>query len=310
MCVILDKAVGTKLTADALAALVKEGWMANPHGAGFVRVRDDKAAWAKGFMDAPALLAAIGKVAKDERLIVHLRYKTHGGAVPELTHPFLIATGKDHKAEDGELRRGESLLIHNGSIGISVADGESDTSLVAKKFAGQNFADPNAIAKARPVFERMGRVLVVAVSPKGKVVVSRFGHWMVDDDFPGIVFSNDYMFPHASRFSKTTASSDSVWAKARREADITPFRRIFTAPIQKAAGCLTFCNGGPAAQAALAFAPAPKPGDRARCGQCARITDGPSPELGICKAHNGLGEVVMRSAFVCSGKFKWNGVRS
>jgi len=129
MCVIIIKPEGKTIPAE----LLRSAWNQNPHGMGFAVWNGDKWEVQKGFMKLKDALKAIEPHNReDTRLIAHFRFATHGGRIPELTHPFPI-----------EFAEGRGWLFHNGVFDINMTgEDESDTSVFAK-----------AVSLMRPVFK-------------------------------------------------------------------------------------------------------------------------------------------------------------
>lgn len=83
----------------------------NPHGAGVAWEQDGEIRFIKGLDAADIFQLQEDKVLKYPYLL-HFRWATHGGKIPQLTHPFPLGP----RALMGELHGGcQSLLIHNGT---------------------------------------------------------------------------------------------------------------------------------------------------------------------------------------------------
>jgi hypothetical protein len=116
----------------------------NPHGAGFAYQHGDTLRIVRGLMTVTDLLRALDDEPIVYPALLHFRWATHGGQIPELTHPF--PTGV--QALMGELdTTSDQVLIHNGTwanysryiakivdatkLPHSVVEGQSDTAIAA-----------------------------------------------------------------------------------------------------------------------------------------------------------------------------------
>lgn len=113
MCVIASSPKGARQpSVDEL----KQMWDANPHGAGFMFVRNGAVHIRKGYMawrNFCEALAAEGFTAEDA-VVYHFRISTQGGVKPEMTHPFPLT----NKLPITEMTRVRCNLgiAHNGII--------------------------------------------------------------------------------------------------------------------------------------------------------------------------------------------------
>ena len=89
MCVICVKKKGVKLPSYED---IRDMWEANPHGAGFMFVRNEKVYIRKGFMTLEDFNKALSKenFTKDDVIVMHFRISTQAGVNPEMTHPFAL----------------------------------------------------------------------------------------------------------------------------------------------------------------------------------------------------------------------------
>lgn len=118
MCVILIGRVSEVLKIDLQSA-----WNCNPHGAGYaIQGKDRKVIVEKGIMTFPDLLSSLKSLDRREKIVLHLRYATHGKIDRSNCHPFKIG------------KTGE-VLFHNGvlsSFGVSGLNGLSDSADLAR----------------------------------------------------------------------------------------------------------------------------------------------------------------------------------
>lgn len=126
MCIIVVKPEGTLLSHKQLLHM----WSENPHGAGFMYSQDNKLVVVKGLMKFKDLFHAIREHGMLRKMVIHFRWKTHGSASPEMTHPFWLT--------DDNL-----AMVHNGVIGAvtnETTNTESDTAVFARKLR-EGYAD-------------------------------------------------------------------------------------------------------------------------------------------------------------------------
>lgn len=119
MCIIVVKPEGTLLGYKQLLHM----WSENPHGAGFMYAHENKLVVVKGLMKFKDLFHAIREHGMLRKMVIHFRWKTHGAASPEMTHPFWLVDDK-------------LAMVHNGVIGAvtnETTNTESDTAVFAKK---------------------------------------------------------------------------------------------------------------------------------------------------------------------------------
>lgn len=122
MCIIAIKNKGIDYPNDNI---IKNMFLSNKDGAGFMYTLDNKVYIKKGFMTLDAFNKAINELAttvnlKDIPMILHFRITTHGGTSSANTHPFPVTESK------GLLQKLESTtdlgMAHNGIIDIYQSD--------------------------------------------------------------------------------------------------------------------------------------------------------------------------------------------
>lgn len=128
MCVIAVKNSGVGFPKDDL---IKDMWDSNPHGAGFMYVKNNKVVIEKGFMKYEDLMRAIADLKKridivNTPVVMHFRITTHGGTSPQNTHPFPISSDEKYlRALDLTCSVG---MVHNGIINSVVVDKDAKMS--------------------------------------------------------------------------------------------------------------------------------------------------------------------------------------
>lgn len=128
MCIIVTKPAGEEFpTWETLEAC----WDNNPDGAGYMYNSDDgRVHWVKGFMTWLSFKKALrnlkNRINQNTTVVMHFRIQTHGGVIPECTHPFPMSDNLDDlKKLEGFTELG---LAHNGIInGRATDNGKSDT---------------------------------------------------------------------------------------------------------------------------------------------------------------------------------------
>lgn len=106
MCVAIVIPVGEEVVLPTLAEL-EEMEKGNPHGAGLGWVEDGRCHWHKG-LKAAEIHAALPFTPRPA--LVHFRFGTAGDKVPELTHPFPVAS----TCPVWLAGSAGALVIHNG----------------------------------------------------------------------------------------------------------------------------------------------------------------------------------------------------
>lgn len=116
MCIIAVKEKGYKLNEE----YVKNCFLHNSDGAGFMFVDNNKVHIEKGFFDVDKYIERLeelwdNKHLEEKNLVMHFRISTSGGISKETCHPFPI-TNKLKKLRKTEINCG-SGIVHNGIIG-------------------------------------------------------------------------------------------------------------------------------------------------------------------------------------------------
>ena len=122
MCIVVYKPVGKLMPSEET---LRQCFVRNPDGAGYMFPEDDKVVIKKGYMNFKALHQAVMKdyqrLGKDTPFVLHFRIQTQGGVNQECTHPFPISKNMvDLKQLDSESKFG---LAHNGIISLTSQSG-------------------------------------------------------------------------------------------------------------------------------------------------------------------------------------------
>lgn len=179
MCLIIDNVCGREIPR----ALVRDAAIGNPDGWGIMSTRRGRIHVARGW-GARDLSRAI-RARRDERIVVHLRWATHGTVNLGMTHPFVSPDAK-------------YALMHNGIIDIRQSDkSKSDTWHFATEILWPILAErpdvfdhaefPDALAELAGI----GNKLVVMRSD-GEVVRANES---AGTNWRGLWLSNGYSIP-------------------------------------------------------------------------------------------------------------------
>jgi hypothetical protein len=162
----------------------------NNDGAGIGWVDNGKAHWSKGH-SPDQIDALIDKLPRP--LLVHFRFATVGGSIPQLCHPFPVTPDMEEAPEGSA----DEILIHNGHWSDwddyykaytaefdNVPGGKwSDTRFAALMMARCKPEDRDSIAA-----EVGGKIATMVVGPDGLGDVSYWGSWTKEGD--GVYYSN------------------------------------------------------------------------------------------------------------------------
>lgn len=185
MCIITIKPAGNNISEDNLYNM----WVNNPHGAGMMYARDGKLHVLKGLMTYSQFIKAYRNV-RDEKLVIHFRWRTHGPMLKKLTHPFYVKNNVG--------------MVHNGVIPfLNVKRHESDTSTYARMLQDR-FQDPmkdlENISNRLDIMFEIGLSKLVFMAGDGNIFVlnGHMGHW--GDD--GCWYSNHSYNDHKTYDAK------------------------------------------------------------------------------------------------------------
>lgn len=190
MCVIIASPTGARLPDQAE---LREAWLRNPHGAGYMVARNNRVEIHKGFMVWPDFIRAIRDehLTPDDAVVYHFRIATQGGVNPWMTHPFPLSSHLDHmQALDINANVG---IAHNGIIPItssSKVTDYSDTALfvanILSKLIRSGKDITNAYVKAS-IEALIGTSRLAIMERSG--AITRIGKWYSSD---GLWYSNPY----------------------------------------------------------------------------------------------------------------------
>ena len=113
MCIIVAVPANTPMPS---ADTIRECFISNPDGAGFMYADGKKVHIRKGFMELADFMAAIEEeeIPTDTAVVMHFRIATHGKVQPSCCHPFPVSPNKDDlKATSVDARWG---VAHHGII--------------------------------------------------------------------------------------------------------------------------------------------------------------------------------------------------
>ena len=143
MCIIC---VSPKGVRQPSIATIHTMFNRNPHGAGYMCIRDGKVFISKGFMDEDTFIDVIRNehFTEKDAVVYHFRISTQAGVTPEMTHPFPLSRRRsDMKALDVFCRCG---VAHNGIIKLTsdVSNKEySDTAIFVTDYLADLIRKPS-----------------------------------------------------------------------------------------------------------------------------------------------------------------------
>ena len=203
MCII---AISPKNTPIPSYERREEMFFSNPDGAGFMFPRRGKVHIEKGFMDFQSMEARLDEIGKTVDLtatpiVFHYRIGTHGGNIPQNTHPFPVSHSR-HALRELTI---DTWLgcVHNGIIfSMKPRKGYSDTQeYIVQRISHfrKNFThDKKKLAR----IERETDSKLAFLSPDGEITT--VGDFIHDKD--GCLYSNRSYDPYRF-FSKYATSS-------------------------------------------------------------------------------------------------------
>lgn len=192
MCIIASSAIGIPLPADET---IDTMWAKNHDGAGLMYHKDGKVIIDKGYMKLSDFKAAIDRLKNEidtvnTAVVLHFRIGTHGGNIPENTHPFPVVSKepllkKLHTSCD-------IGMAHNGIItNVKPRNSISDTMeyvleyLAPLKAAVHKFNEQPVIQKL--IGDTINGSRMCFLTPDGKITY--VGNW-TSDEKTGIMYSN------------------------------------------------------------------------------------------------------------------------
>lgn len=165
----------------------------NPHGAGYMHVKNDRVIIHKGFMGCDEFLRQLEteNFTADDVVIYHFRISTQAGVNPEMTHPFPLSGVTDHlKALDVECACG---IAHNGVIHMTSVPGKtdmSDTALFVQKYVPHILRTPEDLRNPECMTilkELIGYSKLAILDQSG--YVATVGYFITEKD--GLMYSNN-----------------------------------------------------------------------------------------------------------------------
>lgn len=175
---------------------IRNMWVSNPHGAGYMYVRDGRVYIHKGFMELKDFLRTVKseEFTDDDVVVYHFRISTQAGVTPEMTHPFPLSPDlADMKELDLACSVG---IAHNGIIRLtSTKDAEySDTALFITEYL------PALIRDTADITDKRVKKTIKALADSKLVLLNEDGDVAIIGDFyanrDGLMFSNQSFLPH------------------------------------------------------------------------------------------------------------------
>lgn len=187
MCIIC---VSPKGIRQPSIATIRTMFRRNPHGAGYMCVRDGKVFISKGYMNEEAFVNVIRyeHFTSNDPVVYHFRISTQAGVNPEMTHPFPLSRRlSDMKALDVECRCG---VAHNGIIKLTTDPNNKEYSDTAV-FITEYLAD--LIRKPSDLKNKCMMKLVERLAGSKLAIMDASGFIALVGDFinsNGLLFSN------------------------------------------------------------------------------------------------------------------------
>ena len=215
MCIICVKPAKVDLPNDAI---LKNMWDSNPDGAGMMYVKDGRVIIEKGFMSFEVFQTKLEAVKSridvvQTPMVLHFRIGTHGGNIPENTHPFPITDSipalKKLKIE------APVGIAHNGIINIMPREKDiSDTmEYIASQLAPLRRGVPDFYKN-----KHLMQMVKNAVESK-MAFLTKDGEIFTIGDFiedKGVLYSNTSYkvsrIPYRSMFSRSCYSYGYDWS--------------------------------------------------------------------------------------------------
>jgi hypothetical protein len=189
MCIVIYKPANIEIPVQQL----RNSFVNNPHGAGFMWLEGDKVRGSKGYMSLDRLLKSLeglnflkdGKLNSEFDMVLHFRFATHGGISAGKCHPFPASKDED----DLHLLEWEHThgVAHNGIISNYAEKGLSDT----QGFIKQVLSDKELLTDLgnKTVLKLLANITVgskfIVFSPTNVILL---GSWLKDNE---VYYSND-----------------------------------------------------------------------------------------------------------------------
>jgi predicted glutamine amidotransferase len=182
---------------------IRDMWDTNPHGAGYMFVRNGNVEIRKGFMTLKDFMRSVQaeNFTDDDVVVYHFRISTQAGVTPEMTHPFPLSPDlADMKLLECTCSVG---IAHNGIIRLtSTKDKEySDTALFITEYLPMLIRDTQDITdkRVKKTIKALALSKLVLLNGEGDVAV--IGDFWADGD--GLMFSNRNFMPTRYDFPRT-----------------------------------------------------------------------------------------------------------
>jgi len=208
MCII---AISPKGKPQPSYETMKEMFLNNPHGSGYMFVNDDgNVEIHKGFMSFDDFYRSVKaeKFTEDDVVVYHFRISTQAGVNPQMCHPFPLSSNPTHmKKLDLVCSVG---IAHNGIIPITSNKNKefSDTALFITEYMSKMIkcrADLNDERLLRRI-EGLIQSKMAILEKDGTVTL--IGKFITEDD--GNIYSNtsykpkDFTYYDVNLFDRTT----------------------------------------------------------------------------------------------------------
>ena len=188
MCIIC---VSPRKVRQPSMSTIRQMFLRNPDGAGFMCARDGVVRISKGYMDVDSYIAAIRAerfTAKDA-VVYHFRISTQAGVNPEMTHPFPLSNKLEHmKALDVTCGCG---VAHNGIIRLTTDptnEEYSDTALFIARYLFEIIRRPKDLKNPRVL------AYIHRLAGSKLAIMDKSGYIATVGSFinqRGLLFSND-----------------------------------------------------------------------------------------------------------------------
>lgn len=179
MCLAIYKPAKVSIPEESL----RNGWIANPDGAGYAFVHKGKVVIRKGYTKLTDFLKDFNedvKKHKNSAFVIHFRIRSMGDKTPENTHPFPVEGG---------------VMIHNGTLngtGAIYQSGPSDTRLFSEKFKDKlnlKFVLGHRAELAEAI-GRYNKFVFLYDNGQGVIVNEDAGQWRDDVWYSNFSFCN------------------------------------------------------------------------------------------------------------------------
>jgi len=178
-------------------------WKTNPHGAGYMFIKNGKVEIHKGFMELRDFIRSVKseEFTDDDVVVYHFRISTQAGITPEMTHPFPLSEDlKDMNLLDCTCSVG---IAHNGVIRLTSTNDQkySDTALFITEYL------PMLIRDTEDITDKRVKKTIRALINSKMVLINGDGDVTIIGDFwadgkSGLMYSNKSFLP-TEQFSRT-----------------------------------------------------------------------------------------------------------